>query len=112
MWGVLSLTKERVCRLQLQLVLASAVILRSEPSGRGWPDYTPQALGSVFVASYDSQGYGGGMRTRLQTGDGLTLPAIPLSFARVTVSNRKSVVSMYNLHVIKCTSLYSYIQHI
>jgi hypothetical protein len=25
----------------------------------------PQALGSLFVASYDSQGYGGGMRTRL-----------------------------------------------
>jgi hypothetical protein len=25
----------------------------------------PQALGSLFVASYDSQGYGGGIRTRL-----------------------------------------------
>jgi hypothetical protein len=24
-----------------------------------------QALGSLFVASYDSQGYGGGIRTRL-----------------------------------------------
>jgi hypothetical protein len=28
----------------------------------------PQALGSHFVASYDSQGYGGGIRTRLHTG--------------------------------------------
>jgi hypothetical protein len=27
----------------------------------------PQALGSLFVASYDSQGYGGGIRTRLHT---------------------------------------------
>jgi hypothetical protein len=27
-----------------------------------------QALGSLFVASYDSQGYGGGIRTRLHTG--------------------------------------------
>jgi hypothetical protein len=31
-----------------------------------------------------------------------------LSFARVTVNSNKSVVSMYNLHVIKCM----YIQHI
>jgi hypothetical protein len=28
----------------------------------------PQALGSLFVASYDSQGYGGGIVTRLHTG--------------------------------------------
>jgi hypothetical protein len=28
----------------------------------------PQALGSLFVASYYSQGYGGGIRTRLHTG--------------------------------------------
>jgi hypothetical protein len=27
-----------------------------------------QALGSIFVASYDSQGYGGGIRPRLHTG--------------------------------------------
>jgi hypothetical protein len=27
-----------------------------------------QALGSVFFAWYDSQGYGGGIRTRLHTG--------------------------------------------
>jgi hypothetical protein len=28
----------------------------------------PQAPGSLFVASYDSQGYGGGIRTRFHTG--------------------------------------------
>jgi hypothetical protein len=28
----------------------------------------PRALGSIFVASYDSQGYGGGIRPRLQNG--------------------------------------------
>jgi hypothetical protein len=28
----------------------------------------PQALGSLSVASYDSQGYGGGILTRLHTG--------------------------------------------
>jgi hypothetical protein len=29
----------------------------------------PQALGSRFVASYDSQGYGGGIRPSLHTGE-------------------------------------------
>jgi hypothetical protein len=28
----------------------------------------PQTLGSLFVASYDTQGYGEGIRTRLHTG--------------------------------------------
>jgi hypothetical protein len=28
----------------------------------------PQAMGSLFVTSYDSQGYGGGIRTRLHAG--------------------------------------------
>jgi hypothetical protein len=31
-----------------------------------------QALGFLFVASYDSQGYGGGIRTRLHEGKILT----------------------------------------
>jgi hypothetical protein len=30
--------------------------------------FYPQALGSLFLASYDSQGYGGGIRPRLHTG--------------------------------------------
>jgi hypothetical protein len=30
----------------------------------------PRALDSLFVASYDSQGYGGGILTRLHTGLG------------------------------------------
>jgi hypothetical protein len=84
--------RERVCRLQLLLVLASAVILGFE--SRGTRDLIllsqirdprnqegqvpvfisprnrvaqlyPQALGSLFVASYYSQGYGEGIRTRL-----------------------------------------------
>jgi hypothetical protein len=34
------------------------------PSGTGWPSYTPgQWLGSLYVVSYDSQGYGGGILT-------------------------------------------------
>jgi hypothetical protein len=73
--GASSLTRGRVCRLQL-LVLASTVILGSESCGthdhillsqiRDSPNLEgqvpiyiyPQALGSIFIASYDSQGYG------------------------------------------------------
>jgi hypothetical protein len=90
-----SLTRGWVYRLQLLLVLASAVILKSESRGthnqillsqiRDCPDLEGQvpilkspwnkvallylqALGSIFVASYYSQGYGGGIRPRLHTG--------------------------------------------
>jgi hypothetical protein len=89
------LTRGWVCHLQLPLVLDSKVIFRFE--SRGTHDHIllsqirdspyldgqvpvfisprnrvaqlhPQALGSVFVASYVSQGYGGGIRPRLHTG--------------------------------------------
>jgi hypothetical protein len=87
-----SLTRERVCRFQLLLVLASAIILGSKSRGtrhhilltqirdssnreghvpvfisprkRVAQLYT-QALGYLFIASYDTQGYGGGIGTRL-----------------------------------------------
>jgi hypothetical protein len=90
-----SLKRGCVCRLQLLLVLASAVILRSESRGTHdhillpqiWdspnlegqvPTFTsprnrvarlyPHTLGSIFVASYVWQGYGGGIRPLLHTG--------------------------------------------
>jgi hypothetical protein len=89
------LTRGRVCRLQLLLILASAAILRSESHGihdhillsQIWDSLNPegqvsifisprngvaqlyrQALGSISVASYNSQGYVGDIRTRLHTG--------------------------------------------
>jgi hypothetical protein len=93
--GALSLTRERVCRFQLLLLLASTVILGSESRGtrehillsqiRVTPnlegqvtvfisprkrvaDLYSQTLGSLFVAAYHSQGYGGSIRTRLHAG--------------------------------------------
>jgi hypothetical protein len=39
----------------------------------------PQALCSLFVASYDSQGYGGSIRTRLHTGFLIKLTKLSLS---------------------------------
>jgi hypothetical protein len=89
------LTSGWVCRLQILLTLASLVILGSEshgthdhiywlrletpPTWRARCPYLcptqnrvaqlyPQALGSLFVVSYDSHGYGGGIPTRLHTG--------------------------------------------
>jgi hypothetical protein len=94
MWALI-LTIGGVCSLLLFLALASAVILRSEPRGpsnhillsqiRDCPNLEgqvpvftsrrnreaqlySQALGSVFVASCDSKGYSGVIRTRLHTG--------------------------------------------
>jgi hypothetical protein len=82
----------RACRLRLLLAFASAVILGSESRGTIFyclrfetpnlegqvlvlisprnrvAQLYPQALGSLLVASYDLQGYGGGIRTRLHAG--------------------------------------------
>jgi hypothetical protein len=90
-----SLTRGWVCNLQLLLAPSSAVILRSDSRGirdhillsqiRDSPNLEgevpvfifprnrvahlySQALGSLFVVSYDSQGYGGGILTRPKTG--------------------------------------------
>jgi hypothetical protein len=90
-----SLTRGSVCRLQLLLALASAVVLRPESSGtddhillcqirdsynledqvpvfisprKRVAPLDPQALGSLFFASYDSQGYSGDIRPCLHTG--------------------------------------------
>jgi hypothetical protein len=84
-----------VCRLQLLLTLGIAVILGSEshdhillseirdspnlegqfpifisPKNRVAQLY-PEALGSLFFASYDLQGYGGGIRTQIHTAEKL-----------------------------------------
>jgi hypothetical protein len=90
--GALSLTRERVWRLQLLLLHTSIVILGSESLGNRdhillsqirdsfnlevqvpvfiYPrnrvaQLYPQALGSLVVACYNSQGYGGSVRTHL-----------------------------------------------
>jgi hypothetical protein len=93
--GAPCLTRGRVCRLQMLLVLASTVIVGSESRGthkqillsqiRDSPNLEgqvpvfiyprnrvaelyPQALGSLFISSHNSQGYGGGIRSRLHVG--------------------------------------------
>jgi hypothetical protein len=98
--GALSLTRERVYRLQSLMVLANTFILGFESRGtrdhillsqiRDAPNLEgqvpvvisprnrvaqlyPQALGSRFVATYGSQGCGGDIRTRLHAIFGFSL---------------------------------------
>jgi hypothetical protein len=67
-FGAPSLTRGRVCRLQLLLALASAVFSGPSPLGLETIFYCLRFETSLFVASYDSQGHGGGIRSRLHTG--------------------------------------------
>jgi hypothetical protein len=57
----LSLTRGRVCRLQSLLVLASAVSFGSESRGTLTIFYCLRFETALFVASFDTQGYGGGI---------------------------------------------------
>jgi hypothetical protein len=63
-----SLMRRLVCRLQLLLARAIAVFLGSESRGTRDHILLSQIRDFLSVASYDSQGYGGGMRPRLHTG--------------------------------------------
>jgi hypothetical protein len=118
-----SLMRGWVCRLQLLLTFASAVILGSE--SRGTHDHIlqsqirdssnlegqvtvlispmhsvdqlyPRALGSLFVSSYDSQGYAGGIRSSLHTGINSLLLTVLLITSRHG-QYRKHPVSIVNL---------------
>jgi hypothetical protein len=55
----------------------------------------PHALSSLSVASYDSQGYGGGIRTRLHTSDSLTMSRLVTSLYNfgTTVSSNSSIAA-------------------
>jgi hypothetical protein len=111
-----------VYRLQLLLSLPSAIILGSET--RGTHDHillsqiwdspnlegevlvfisprnrvaqlNPRALGSLPVASYDSQGYGGGIRTRLLRGSITTFELLVLFIKPGTdhIENISSIIA-------------------
>jgi hypothetical protein len=63
-----SLTRGRVCRLQLLLASPAQSFSGPSPLGLMTIFYCLRLETSLFVASYDSQGYGGGIRPRLHTG--------------------------------------------
>jgi hypothetical protein len=66
--GAPSLTRGRVCLLHVPLALASAVFFGPSPLGLATVFYCLRFESSLFVASYDSQGHGGGIRPRLHMG--------------------------------------------
>jgi hypothetical protein len=72
--GTPSLTRGRVCLLYMPLALASADFLGRSPLGLATVFYCLRSETSLFVASYDSQGHGGGIRSRLHTGECLGRP--------------------------------------
>jgi hypothetical protein len=51
--------------VQLPTCRTRSLYLR--PQVTEWPSYTPQTRSSLFIAFYDSQGYGGGILTRFHT---------------------------------------------
>jgi hypothetical protein len=66
--GAPSLTRGRVCLLYTLLALASAVFLGSKSLRSRDHILLSQFWDFLFVASYNSQGHGGGIRPRLHTG--------------------------------------------
>jgi hypothetical protein len=63
-----SLTRRLVCHLQLLMTLASAFVLGSQSRGTRDHILLSQIRDFPFVASYESQGYGGGILPRLHIG--------------------------------------------
>jgi hypothetical protein len=129
--GAPSLTRGRVCRLQLLLALANAVIPGSEsrwthdhillsqirhspnlvgqvpvfipPRNRVVQLY-PQALNFLFVTSYDSQGCGGIIRKRLHTGR-LPLPKTCRWFSFYSVRRDRIENTAFNNAVNCCVCI-------
>jgi hypothetical protein len=66
--GAPSLTRGRVCLLYVPLALPAQSFSGPSPLGLEPVFYCLKFETSLFVASYDSQGHGGGIRPRLHTG--------------------------------------------
>jgi hypothetical protein len=66
--GAPSLTRGRVCLLYMMLALPAQSFSRPSPLGLATIFYCLRFDTSFFVASYDSQGHGGGIRPCLHTG--------------------------------------------
>jgi hypothetical protein len=70
--GAPSLTRGRLCRLQLLLASPAQSFSGSSPADLVTIFYCLSFETSLFVASYDSQGYGGGIPPRLHKGESLS----------------------------------------
>jgi hypothetical protein len=98
-YRTLSLIRRRVCRLQLLLVLASAIILRFESRGTCDHVLLCQIRDFVFVASYDSQGYGGGIRSRLHINPLIFIYVFIWLIAKDNIlDSNERFAFLYNIH--------------
>jgi hypothetical protein len=93
-----ALSDERTC---LSLIYAAGPRQRtlSDPSSLGFVTifYCLRFETSLSVASYDSQGHGGGIRTRLHTGGFLLLRNLPLKRVLRRL-NREHLVEQLDFH--------------
>jgi hypothetical protein len=75
------------------------------------PYFTVSYLRPLFVASYDSQGYGGGIRPRLHTGDcfsfGILLTYIDAARTRIT----ENTCHMFAIHPVHWRAGWTYRKH-
>jgi hypothetical protein len=86
------MTRERVCLLYMLMNFASVVFLGSESLGIRDHILLSQFETTLFVASYDSQGRCGGIRSRLHTGLLGYSGTFYISSARTTQKAPSSVV--------------------
>jgi hypothetical protein len=84
-YGAFSLTRRRVCRLHLLLDSPAQSISGPSSLGLAAIYYCLRSETSLFIASYDSQGHGGGILPHLHTGISLTRLSMSLML-RLTVS--------------------------
>jgi hypothetical protein len=100
--GAPFLARVRVCLVYMLLVLASAVFLGSESLWTHYRILLSQIETFFFVASYDSQVHGGGIRPRLHTGNGSWFSLYSLGADRIesTASNSSSVFAYVSLAAI------------
>jgi hypothetical protein len=119
--GAPSLTRGRVCNLLVQLLLCLAradtlgfksrrnhghILLShlrlSKPGGPGAPrnrvaELYPRALGSLSIASYDSQGYGGDILTRFHWGNSLLMQTFPRYTASALTTLKTPLPIVYSV---------------
>jgi hypothetical protein len=100
LYGALSLTRGRVCCLQLLLAVASAVNI-------GFQLYCLRFETSLFVASYGSQGHGVGIWPRLHKGYRGVKPWILFILYHQDGSNRKQCFHYYSSTIPRLLFTYS-----
>jgi hypothetical protein len=98
-FGASSLTRGRVCRLQLLLVSPAQSFSGSSHVGLVAIFYCLIFETSLFIASYDSQGHGGSIRPRLHTGSA-TWQCHNQEFVRNLVKLKKYFIKYINFKFI------------